>query len=117
MNGLCRTRTGDVRINRLLDRFALLEQADMLLQQIPVECVGMVKVDVLTFLYGHVTTVFVIRVLWDNHHFAFGKALNEFPNYRCFARAGTARNADDKHKEMFVSIRGAKVQINFHICK
>ena len=101
MNRLFLARTSDIGINRLLDSLALFEHRDMLGQQIPIKRIGVVEVDILTLLDRNVTTVLVVRVLGDNYHFALRKALNEFFDYRCFTRAGTARNADDKHNTLF----------------
>ena len=71
----------------------------MLRQQRPIERIGVVEVDVLTLLHGHVTAVLVIRVLRDDYYLVLWEALDELLDYRCFTRAGTARNADDKHTE------------------
>ena len=72
----------------------------MLTEQLPIECIGVVKVNVLTLLDRHITAVFVIRILRDNYHLVFREALYEFPDYRCFTRAGSARYADDEHKSI-----------------
>ena len=78
-----------------------LDSFDMLQQQVPVKGCRLVKVNVLTLLYRHMTAVLVIRILRNDYHFAFWKALNEFFDYRCFTRAGAARNTDDKHKDIY----------------
>ena len=101
MNRLLLARARDVRINRLLDRLTLFEHLDMLAEQRPVKGIGVVEIDILPFLYRHIATVLVVRILRNNYHFAFRKTLDQFLDYRCFTRAGTARNADDKHKPIY----------------
>ena len=101
MNRLLLARARDIRINRLLDRLTLFEHLDMLAEQRPVKGIGVVEIDILPFLYRHIATVLVVGVLRNNYHFAFRKTFDEFLDYRCFTRAGAARNADDKHKAIY----------------
>ena len=46
--------------------------------------------------------IIVVGILRDNHYFAMRKTLNEFAYHGCFSRAGTARNADDEHRQIRV---------------
>ena len=101
MDSLLGTGAGDVRIDGLLDRLAFFEHSDMLGEQRPVEGIGMVEIDVLTLLDRHITAVFVVRILRDDNHFAFWETFDKLSDYRSFTRAGTARNADNKHKDIY----------------
>lgn len=96
--GLLLAAAGQVTVDRLLHRLAGLELGDVLCEQLPIKGIGVVKVDVLTLLCRHVTAVLVVRVLRNNHYFILWHTLNEFSDHRCFARAGAARNSDNKHK-------------------
>ena len=63
----------------------------------------MVKVDVLPLLDGDIGTVLVVRILRNNDYFALRKTFNKLSDYRCFSRAGTTRNSDDKHKDITIN--------------
>lgn len=117
MNRFRLAGTRQVRIDGLFNGFSVLQARKMRRQQGPIEGIRMVKVNVLTLLYRDMTAVFVIRVLGDDNYLSFRKAFNEFSDYRCFTRAGTTRNADNKHKRNIVFKSCTKVLKIFHICK
>ena len=54
---------GDVGIYWLLYGLACFEVAELLAEEIPVQCIGMVEIDVLSLFNGDVAAVFVVGVL------------------------------------------------------
>ena len=81
VNGLLATGAGEVGVGGLFDGFPFAQLLHMLAEQGPVEGVGVVKVDVLTFGHGDVATVLVVRILWQKYHFTLGKALHNFSHH------------------------------------
>ncbi len=98
-DGLFQSGGGYVVVLRLLHGLALLEHLQVLGQQRPLEGVGVVKVDFLPLFHRYLRRVVVVRIKRNNGYFSFGKTFYEFAYHCCFTRAGTARNAYDKHNE------------------
>ena len=54
----------------------------------------MVEIDVLSFFYRHVATVFVIRILWQQDNFACRQAFDDFLYDGGLSRARSAGYSD-----------------------
>ena len=104
MNRLFLARRSDIIIDRLLDGIAIFEHFDMFGKESPIKSIWMVKVDILTLLKRYMTTIVIVGILRDNNYFTMRKTFDKFAYHSCFSRAGTARNADDKH--IFLEIIG-----------
>ena len=88
----------------------------MLDQKVGLQGVGMIVIDLFSLLEGDPVVAPVIVVMIDHSHLVAEGFLD--PSGKSgLAAAGTARNADDKHKvELFV-FRAAKVLLFFDIHK
>lgn len=63
VDGFRQARASQVRVGGLFDALALAQHGHVFGQKAPFESVRMVEIDVLSFFYRHVATVFVIRIL------------------------------------------------------
>ena len=86
-----------IRIGRLFDGLALLEQFDVLGKQFPVERVGVVEVNGLTLLRSHACRVVIVRVERNNCCAMRRQCLSDFSYDSCFSRAGSTGNSYDSH--------------------
>ena len=94
VDGFRQARAGQVRVGGLFDAFALAQHSHVFGQKAPLESVGMVEIDVLSFFYRHVATVFVIRILWQQDNFACRQAFDNFLYDGGLSRARSAGYSD-----------------------
>ena len=88
-------RAGDIVVRGLLDALAAAQGSHLGAQQGPVEGVGMVEVDALPPLGGHVAAVLVIRVLGQEDDLARGQAFDDFAYDGGLARTCPAGDSYD----------------------
>ena len=84
-----------IRIGGLLDGTSLAQLVDLLDEQFPVEGIGMVEVDGLSFLVGHVGGVVVVGVEWYDGHIVRRQGLNDFLYDCCLAGTCSAGDSND----------------------
>ena len=95
MDGFRETVALYVGIGGLLDGPPLPQVVDLPMKQFPVESVGMVEIDGMTLLLGHVGRVVVIGVEWHYSHKVRREGLHDFPDHGRLAGAGASGNAYD----------------------
>ena len=93
-------RAGDVVVRGLFDGNVLPKGCQMLAEQRPIKSIGMVEVDALPPLHGDVAAILVIRILGQQHDFARGQALDDFPHDGGLSRPGAAGNSYYQHNSV-----------------
>ena len=78
MDGLWLARACDVVVDRLLDALACTYAQDVLMQQVPIEGIGMVEVDELPTIFWHIATILIVGVEWQQHHLTLWQTLYDF---------------------------------------
>ena len=63
-----RAGTGEVGIDRLLDGFSLLEFADLLAKQFPVDGIRVIEVDFVALLHREVAGILIIGILGNDYY-------------------------------------------------
>ena len=81
MDGLGQAVALDIGIGGLLYGMSRLELSDVLTQQLPVEGVGMVEIDGMALLFGHVTGIVIIRVERNHGHIMRRQSLGYLFHY------------------------------------
>ena len=102
MDGFLLTVTLDIGIGRLLDSLTILQFLNMLRQQLPVESIGMVEVNSLTLLSGHVGRIVIIRIEGHNSCTMRWQSLGYSLYDGSLARTGTACYSNDCHNPIYL---------------
>ena len=86
-----------VAVGGLFDGLPTFQLRNLLVQQLPVESVGMVEVDLAALFGRHARGVVVIRVEWNHGHTMGRQRLDDFPDNGCFSGARSSSNSNDGH--------------------
>lgn len=86
MYGLFQAVAHQITVGGLLDGLSTSEFHYVFGEQLPVEGIGVVKVDLPAVLHTQMRIVIVIGVLWDDRHASRGQCLQNLPNYCGLAR-------------------------------
>ena len=95
MDGFGQPVALQIAVGGLFDGAPLTQVVDLFVEQFPVEGVGMVEVDGVAFLVGHVRRVVVVGVERHDGHIMGRQGLNNFLHDGGFAAAGPASDAND----------------------
>ena len=74
----------------------------MLDEQLEFDRIGVVEIDLQTFLERQIRRIAIVGVLWQNSDFAGRQLFDDFAHYGRFSGAGATGNTNNQHRNKYL---------------